>query len=338
MIHEKQFARAGGARSLYRACVMRAIRVGEPSAANRWPEDPVVDMVLRAAVNPTSLTDVPELGAVVTEFVSGLAPYSAAAALFGLATALSFGNAASIAVSGMHALAVAQWVREGAPIPVVQGLSTRAILTPAKIAVIVPLSNEMMRSGNAEAMMRDALAKNVSPSLDRYLFDDLPGVPGLRPPGLRNGVAASTPVSTGPNPNEAMAADIETLVAALAAYAGNGNIALVASPKHAIRMMMHGFLAQKSPFPLLIADQPNLIAVAASALAVAIDPPLFSAGGDALMHMEDTNPLPIVDNAGVVATPVRSTWQTDSVGLRFIQPVSWALRAPAVRWLLPTAW
>ena len=39
---------------------------------------------------------------------------------------------------------------------------------------------------------------------------------------------------------------------------------------------------------------------------------------------------PIVDDAGVLAVPVRSTWQTDSIGLKFRLPVSWTLRAPAV--------
>ena len=54
--------------------------------------------------------------------------------------------------------------------------------------------------------------------------------------------------------------------------------------------------------------------------------------------MEDDPTLvrPIVDDAGVLAVPVRSSWQTDSVGLKFRLPVSWALRAPAVAWLTPT--
>ena len=79
----------------------------------------------------------------------------------------------------------------------------------------------------------------------------------------------------------------------------------------------------------------NLIAVATGALAVAIDPARIDVSGQMLVHMEDTDPLPIVDDAGVMAVPVRSAWQTDSVGLRFTLPVSWALCAPAVAWTNP---
>jgi len=73
----------------------------------------------------------------------------------------------------------------------------------------------------------------------------------------------------------------------------------------------------------------TLIAVATRALAVSVDPPSIEASDAGVFHMEDTTPLPIVAN------PTRSAWQTDSVGLRFRLPVSWALLAPAVAWLEP---
>jgi hypothetical protein len=337
MIHERQFSRAGGVRSLYRACVMRAVRVKEPGAGNRWPDDPVVDMVLRAAETPTTLAGTPELQGVLTEFLAALAPHSAAAGLFRLATDLSFGNAATIALPRLSEIDQADWIREGAPFPVVRGAASGVSMSPYKIGTIVPLSNEMMRSSSAEAVVRQALMDNIGPSLDRSLFDDQPGVPGLRPPGLLHGVTESDK-STETNKSEAMVADLETLIAALAPYGGNGNIAIVASAKHAVRFVMRGFMGDRSPYPMLIHAGPStaLIAVAAAALAVAIDPPSIDAGGEVLLHMEDTNPLPIVDDGGTVASPVRSTWQTDSVGLRFRLPVSWVLRAPAVSWLMPT--
>ena len=271
----------------------------------------------------------------MSEFVTALTLQSAAAGLFNLATSLTFGNAATLALPRLVNVPQADWIREGAPISVVPGATSAVTMTPNKIATIVVLSNEMMRSSSAEAMVRDGLMNNVGPALDRGLFGAAPGVPGLRPPGLLNGVAA-LPASTETNKSEAMVSDIETLVAALGAYGGNGNIALIAPSKNAVRMMMRGFLGQRAPFPLLISpDQPNLIAIAAAALAVAIDPPRIDAGGEVVLHMDDT-PGEIVGAAGTMATPVRSTWQTDSVGLRFILPVSWALRAPAVAWLTPT--
>ena len=52
--------------------------------------------------------------------------------------------------------------------------------------------------------------------------------------------------------------------------------------------------------------------------------------------MEDTTPLPIATGAqgsGVLATPTRSLWQTDSLGLRMIMDLNWALlRTGTVAW------
>ena len=336
MIHERQFAKSGGARSLYRACQLEVIRATEPGAAARWPDDPVVDMVMRAASEPASLTTTPALAAVLAEFIGDLTPQSAAAGLFLLATSLTFGNAATLALPRLSDLPEADWVREGAPIPVVRGVASAVTMTPHKIATTVALSNEMMRSSSAETMVRDGLMNKVGPALDRSLFSAAPGVPGLRPPGLLNGVTESPAAPATTNPNDAMVTDLQELVGALTAYGGNGNIALIAPVKTAVRMMMRGFVGPRSPFPLLIANQPNLIAVACAALAVAVDPPRIDVGGEVVLHMDDA-PAEIVDGAGAMATPVRSAWQHDMSGMRFILPVSWALRAPAVAWLTP-AW
>lgn len=335
MIHERQFAKSGGARALYRACQLRVIRAKEPGAANRWPDDPVVDMVMRAASEPASLTNTPALAATLTEFLADLTPQSAAAGLFLLATSLTFGNAATIALPRLSDLPEADWVREGAPIPVVRGVASAVTMTPHKIATIVALSNEMMRSSSAEAMVRSGLINKMGPALDRSLFSDSPGDPGLKPPGLLFGVGESPAAPSTTNPNDAMVIDLQTLVGALSAYGGNGNIALIAPVQTAVRMMMRGFVGPRSPFPLLIANQPNLIAVACAALAVAVDPPRIDAGGEIVLHMDDA-PAEIVDDTGAMANPVRSAWQHDMTGLRFLLPVSWALTAPAVAWLTPS--
>jgi hypothetical protein len=331
-VQERQFAKSGGLRSLWRACAVKTLRGrGEP---NPWPEDHVIDLVLRAAQDPTSLANTPELAAVLSEFVTALVPYSAAAGLFGMSTSLNFGGAASIALTSISDLPQADWVREGAPIPVVQGVSAAVSLTPFKLATIVALTNEMLRSGNAEAMIREALLNNMGPSLDRNLFSAAAGVPGLRPPGLLFGVATS-PADAGNN-SEAMIKDLETLVDAIAAYGGNGRIAFICSAKHSVRLVKSA-VAEKG-FPTFISSAltgatPPLIAVASAAVAVTIDPPSIDSSGETVLHMDDA-PLPI-NEGGTAATPVRSTWQTDSTGLRFVLPVSWVLRAPAVSWLTP---
>jgi hypothetical protein len=146
--------------------------------------------------------------------------------------------------------------------------------------------------------------------------------------------ASGPPTTT--SPSEQMIQDLERLVEAIAAYGGNGRIAFICSAKHSVRLVK-SVVAEKG-FPTFISSSLTganapLIAVAASAIAVTIDPPRIDSSGETVLHMDDA-PLPI-NEGGTAATPVRSAWQTDSTGLRFVLPVSWVLRAPAVAWLTP---
>jgi HK97 family phage major capsid protein len=191
-----QFRKPGerrGERSLYRACQLIGQRVHSPGLTKPWPEDQMVDQVIRAAQSPTSIADAPDLVTVLAEFIEALQPYSASAALFGICANLTFGRAGLLAVPGVSEIPPATWIAEGAPFPVAMGLSAMVTLAPYKIGTIVALTNEMLRSASAEAVIRSALASNIGPSLDRYLFDALPGVPGLRPPGLLFGVTGKRP-------------------------------------------------------------------------------------------------------------------------------------------------
>ena len=62
--------------------------------------------------------------------------------------------------------------------------SPGATISPAKLATIVPLSGEIVRNSNAEAMVRQLLAENVSAgSLDAALFNANAAVPGTSPAG-----------------------------------------------------------------------------------------------------------------------------------------------------------
>ena len=102
-----------------------------------------------------------------------------------------------IALPYLSDLPLADFIYEGAPFPVVQGVTTLASMTPAKMGTIVPLSNEMMQSSLAETVVRQTLMNNIGPALDRRLFDGSPAVPGLRPAGLLFGVPAEPPANTG---------------------------------------------------------------------------------------------------------------------------------------------
>jgi hypothetical protein len=55
--------------------------------------------------------------------------------------------------------------------------------------------------------------------------------------------------------------------------------------------------------------------------------------------MEDTTPLEIVDASETEAGPVRSFFQTDTMGIRMIMDVAWKMkRSGMVRWIDGTTW
>lgn len=329
------FRRQGDwATALYRACLTVGQRARAPGRPDRWTDD-LIDTIIRAPQSPSSMAnpDTADLVTVVAEFVAALQPMSAAAGLFALATNLSFGRAGELFVPAIGDLPMADFIAEGAPMPVIMGLTSGVSMSPYKIGAIVAMTNEMMRSSSAEQLMEAALTANIGPSLDRLVFSNTAAAPGLRPPGILNGVPPITPPSALTN-SEGMIQDMMTLAKAVAPY--GGQIAFIASADCWVRMTKADVGAKGAPvFVASNLDTPTLIAIVAPALAVAIDAPMIDTSSQAVMHMDDA-PLPIVDNAGVMASPVRSMWQTDSVGLRFRLPVSWVLRAPeAVAWLAP---
>lgn len=84
----------------------------------------------------------------------------------------------------------------------------------------------------------------------------------------------------------------------------------------------------------------TVIAVALPVLVAAIQSaPQIDAGREVAMHMS-TTPADIVSGSpGVVASPVISTYQTDSVALRLRWPITWARRdARGAAWMSSVNW
>ncbi len=137
-----------------------------------------------------------------------------------------------------------------------------------------------------------------------------------------------------------MIGDLSNLAALVAPIAGD-QILFVASPKQAVRIN----LWRTSPlqFPVIassgLADG-IVLCLATNALAVAggNDPPKISVSTEAVVHFEQDAPLPI-SNAGTVAAPVRSLYQTDAVAVKLLADLTWALRATGgVAWTQSVTW
>jgi hypothetical protein len=331
---DRDAMRAAAVASLVRAAIvtgMRALDRNYSGPEKAWPGDRDVELVLRAPMTPTSTTNAPALARVAYAFVDALVPVSAAAALVARSLQLTFDGAASISVPSL-ALPLADFIGQDKPIPAVDGTSGTISLEPHKLATDVVLSGEMMRNSNAEAIVRQVLLDNVAPSLDAAMFSAAAAVADVRPPGLLNGIAPLTP-SSSTNKSESMIDDVAALATAVAPVAGNGGVVLVASPPQAVALTMR---APRDFYTVLMSSAlpaKRVIAVAARALVTAMSAPVIDASRSTATHMASPA-SELVDIGGILAMPIRSMFQTDSVDERLRMPVAWALRSPvALAWM-----
>jgi len=147
------------------------------------------------------------------------------------------------------------------------------------------------------------------------------------PAGILNGI---TPLpATGD-----LIDNLVSVTSAVAQVSGNGGIALVAAPAQAAAINLR--LPRAPAYPVLASTSlpsGSIIAVALPALVSAVEVPRIEASTDALVHEEKNAPAVNI-GGGVMASPLRSFFQSDTVGLKLRWPISWALRdARGVAWM-----
>jgi hypothetical protein len=274
-------------------------------------------------------------------FLAALAPASAAASLFVTGLRLSFDGSGEISVPTIIAdPSYASFTADAAPTPVAQPFVEPLVtLAPSKLDVIVVLTNEMVRSSNVEALMRDALIRSTALALDQAFFDSSPAS-SARPAGMRSGVAALT-ASPAPDALAALLNDVETL---------NGAVISVA-PVHPIFVMSirrvltaqllspHGLAPLQLFGTYALAGTKDVIALTPDAIvSVAGTVPEVSVVREASVHVA-APASEVVGSPGTVAAPIRSLYQSDCTAIRVRVPVTWGLRTPqGVAWLSATHW
>jgi hypothetical protein len=314
--------------------------IGRNGNARRSAVAPLIRAVVKAASSPAMLSTTPALArTIIPDFLAALGPQSAGAELLQRGLQLSFAGAAAISLPSFTAdqNAVA-FVAEGAPIPVRQFAISTPVpqLVPRKLALMASLTQEMLDSSNAEQFVRDVMLRDCALGLDKFLFDSSAG-DDVRPPGLRNGIAAST-ASVSTDLYEALIQDVATLVSVVSQV--GSDIVLVTAPARAIvaRLRARGELPPILGSAAISAD--DMIAIAVDGLASATDTaPEISASHEAAAHM-DTTPaeLVAVGTPNVVAAPIASVFQTGRILLKLRFSADWVLRDPrAVAWLT-TRW
>jgi HK97 family phage major capsid protein len=355
--------------------VFRAAAVGLRAFSEKLPvakvirdnygDDQCTEIVLRAAVNPAMTTTTGYAAELVTvgmgAFMDRLlansiyAPLSSAGARYDLGR----NGSLKIPVRATTPLASGVWVGEGAPKPVKKIGLAQVTLTPHKIACITTYTEEMAMSSvpAIEGILRKAMADDTQASLDGYLIDAV-AESATRPPGLLNGVTPIT-ASAATTSLEKIVADINALIAPMEAAGAGGNIVLLMNPAQArkigMAMTSTGDFAFATPAEAaskfgvsrVISSTTiaagRVIAVDADWFATATgDAPRFAISDQATLHEEDTTPLALgtgTQGSGVLAVPMRSLFQTDSIAIRLSLFVTWVMtRAAMVQTIAAVTW
>lgn len=247
------------------------------------------------------------------------------------------------------------FVAEGSPIRVGRITTAATTMTPRKLGVIVPFSRELAKRSTPaiEGLVRQAIIEDTSAILDSALLDATASSTA-RPAGLLNGVSA---VASGYGGGDYLAVvnDFKALLAPFIAADAAENITVVMNPAQGLALdMMPGpdgtgglgewfgkLRARVNIVESTHATANRLIAIRNSDFATALgDAPEFDVSEQATVHMEDTTPLEIVSGTGpTTADPVRSFFQTATIGVRMLMDVSWKMRRSGmVQWIDTTSW
>lgn len=320
--------------------------------------------VYRAVTNPAR-TDTPTwaeelVGEAILDLMEQLLPVSVYAPLSAQGVRFSFGRNGSIKIPrrdrvvGSAGDLAGAFVGEGMPIPVRRGLIGSVTLNPHKLGVISTFTKEMAdrSTPQIEGIIRQGIIEDTADAIDRALLDDAAGT-AIRPAGLGNGVTPITAATGGDD--AAVQADVRAILAPfIAANAAKGLIWLMNSGSRSNLSMMTNPLGLTSEFQAQaragnlagypIIDSTNVavgdlwLVRAADFMSATGDTPNFDISDQATIHEIDAysadgtaanTVLPISTGAAgsaVVATPVRSLWQTATTGVRMLMDMDWEMR------------
>lgn len=286
--------------------------------------------VQRADQTVSTTATLPQIAtSVMGEFFASLAPMSAAAMLRarGLQTPVPAGHA-GLSIPGRVGTppATVPFVKEGSPISVRKfALNTAATLTPKKFGFIVVITRELAKRGGGEEIIRLLVREDAAAAIDAAYFSNLAATDTVHD-GLLNGL---TPIAgfSGAD-KEAARTDLVALTNAVS-VGGSGQILFVVSPSRYARLpLIWPDLDINNFMPSLAVAEDAIVAVDPLSIAHAFGDDFdIDASDEAVLHMEDSNPLEIVSGTGpTTSDPVRSVYQTDCIAVRLLGDVAFAKR------------
>ena len=350
---------------IIRSAVVNAVAF----ASNKAPEevlerlygnDEATGIIVKAAVAPATTTAsgwAAELvNTAMTDFLETLRPMSVYPELAAAGGGrLSFGpnqGAIKIPARAPTPSIGGSFIGEGAPIPVRRLALTSATLSPKKLGVITTFTREIARYSTPaiEGILRNEILADTAITLDSILLDNVAG-DAIRPAGLLNGVTAITATTGGGQ--AAILADIRKLRAPFDAANNGTNLVLLMNPAQEVGLALTPAADGQLGWTSSVLSRYKIITSTAIPVGRVImvnagdfvtatgDVPEFEMSNEATLHMEDSTPLQIgsTGTPNTVAAPVRSLFQTATMGLRMLMDVSWSLRRPgSVQWIDGVTW
>lgn len=264
---------------------------------------------------------------------------------------LNFDSSGTAYIPGVSAGgANGSFFAEGTPMRVGKITTTSGNMTPRKMGVIIPFSREAAKRStpNLEALVRRRILADSAAILDSHLLDAT-AEDSVRPGGLLAGISA-TASGYGGGDHVAVKADFSALLAPFIAAKAAGGITIIMNPAQGLNIsMMDGPANNASWFTNVEnrvsiiesehATAGRLIAVRTEDLATALGAPEFEVSTQATVHMEDTTPLAISASGATDVIPIRSFYQTDSMGVRMVLDTNWKMiRSGMVAWIDGTSY
>lgn len=316
-------------------------------AKKRWRDTPEVSYAIKAAVDPMSGDETTNSGYLLhleemsSEFIGLLRP----ASIMGRVPArrMEFNGAGTLKLPKQTGGVAGGYVGEGNSIRAQRLAFGNLLLTPSKLAVIVPVSNELLIRSNpsVEMLIRDDIIEGTATTMDGKFLSA--AAAGSAPAGILNGITATTVAATTATPDvDEVTSSLKSLILALR----NANVKMAApvwimNPRTAeyLRLqrtpdswawkqeMDQGTLLgypfiDSTTVPINLGvgtDEGYLVLADAAQLIFADDmAPIIDASDQAVIQSDDAPATP--------PTPLISAFQQDMTFLRLRMSHTWARR------------
>lgn len=322
--------------------------------AERWNEStPEVGIVLKAAVAAgttqatTWAAPLVQYTDMASEFIELLRPMTILGKMSPRRVPFN------IRIGRQTAGVTGSFVGEGQPKPVNKMALDNITMTWAKAAVIVVLTDELVRFSNpaAEALVRADMLAGISTYLDRRFIDpSFAGVANVSPASITNGISArqSTGVTVA-----AITADVKAVMTVYAnADQSLSNAVWVMAPKTALALSLIRNIDDEFVFPTINVNGGTWFGfpvITSNAVGLTGSPT------DAFIALVDQSEVLLADDGGISidmsqeasvemndaptggATSLVSLWQNNLLGLRAERYINWTRRrSTAVAWINDT--